>query len=253
MPVVVLLLLFQRPQEEKYPVGPWLLALFVFVVCGSGVNISTCTIRRTTYSCHVRSVSDYLEFMIKSLRFHGSVPRVKGEVTRADLLTRSLVSSHLSDHPEHPYGHVILEERSPHPPTPVRSTSLPLLDGWAVGAAASPPPPPQRSPFTPFGPGPEAETSQPSPGWPRLENGVEQMFWLLTWRLCVWGTVREQPVNPADNVDSVCVCVLYISVKWEESFSNKCWAFRKTLGSGVYVNTLEQLGEDGSKAIHRLP
>ncbi|XP_032729869.1 stress-associated endoplasmic reticulum protein 2 isoform X2 [Lontra canadensis] len=26
-----------RPQEEKYPVGPWLLALFVFVVCGSEV------------------------------------------------------------------------------------------------------------------------------------------------------------------------------------------------------------------------
>ncbi|XP_054384950.2 stress-associated endoplasmic reticulum protein 2 isoform X1 [Pongo abelii] len=25
----------ERPQEEKYPVGPWLLALFVFVVCGS--------------------------------------------------------------------------------------------------------------------------------------------------------------------------------------------------------------------------
>ncbi|CAH1405333.1 stress-associated endoplasmic reticulum protein 2 [Halyomorpha halys] len=23
--------------EEKYPVGPWLLALFVFVVCGSAV------------------------------------------------------------------------------------------------------------------------------------------------------------------------------------------------------------------------
>ncbi|XP_035308666.1 stress-associated endoplasmic reticulum protein 2 isoform X2 [Cricetulus griseus] len=27
-----------RPQEEKYPVGPWLLALFVFVVCGSGLR-----------------------------------------------------------------------------------------------------------------------------------------------------------------------------------------------------------------------
>nr|XP_036858032.1 stress-associated endoplasmic reticulum protein 2 isoform X2 [Manis javanica] len=27
-----------RPQEEKYPVGPWLLALFVFVVCGSERN-----------------------------------------------------------------------------------------------------------------------------------------------------------------------------------------------------------------------
>lgn len=27
----------QRPvNEEKSPVGPWLLALFVFVVCGSG-------------------------------------------------------------------------------------------------------------------------------------------------------------------------------------------------------------------------
>ncbi|XP_072793471.1 stress-associated endoplasmic reticulum protein 2 isoform X1 [Vicugna pacos] len=29
-----------RPQEEKYPVGPWLLALFVFVVCGSDSETS---------------------------------------------------------------------------------------------------------------------------------------------------------------------------------------------------------------------
>ena len=28
--------LFQKPQEEKYPVGPILLGLFIFVVCGSG-------------------------------------------------------------------------------------------------------------------------------------------------------------------------------------------------------------------------
>ncbi|XP_045444626.1 stress-associated endoplasmic reticulum protein 2 isoform X2 [Pipistrellus kuhlii] len=28
-----------RPQEEKYPVGPWLLALFVFVVCGSALDL----------------------------------------------------------------------------------------------------------------------------------------------------------------------------------------------------------------------
>ena len=27
---------FKKPPEEKYPVGPWLLGLFVFVVCGSG-------------------------------------------------------------------------------------------------------------------------------------------------------------------------------------------------------------------------
>ncbi|KAM7302893.1 ribosome associated membrane protein 4 [Ixodes scapularis] len=25
-----------KPQDEKYPVGPWLLAFFIFVVCGSG-------------------------------------------------------------------------------------------------------------------------------------------------------------------------------------------------------------------------
>ena len=24
-------------EEEKYPVGPWLLALFIFVVCGSAI------------------------------------------------------------------------------------------------------------------------------------------------------------------------------------------------------------------------
>lgn len=26
-----------KAQDEKYPVGPWLLALFIFVVCGSAV------------------------------------------------------------------------------------------------------------------------------------------------------------------------------------------------------------------------
>ncbi|KAK3926968.1 Stress-associated endoplasmic reticulum protein 2 [Frankliniella fusca] len=26
-----------KPQDEKYPVGPWLLALFIFVVCGSAI------------------------------------------------------------------------------------------------------------------------------------------------------------------------------------------------------------------------
>ncbi|XP_041807250.1 stress-associated endoplasmic reticulum protein 2 isoform X1 [Chelmon rostratus] len=27
----------RKAEEEKYPVGPWLLALFVFVVCGSAI------------------------------------------------------------------------------------------------------------------------------------------------------------------------------------------------------------------------
>jgi len=26
-----------KPTDDKYPVGPWLLALFIFVVCGSAV------------------------------------------------------------------------------------------------------------------------------------------------------------------------------------------------------------------------
>lgn len=26
-----------KPSEEKYPVGPWLLGLFIFVVCGSAI------------------------------------------------------------------------------------------------------------------------------------------------------------------------------------------------------------------------
>nr|ADV40231.1 putative ribosome-attached membrane protein 4 [Latrodectus hesperus] len=26
-----------KAQDEKYPVGPWLLGLFIFVVCGSAV------------------------------------------------------------------------------------------------------------------------------------------------------------------------------------------------------------------------
>lgn len=26
-----------RPTDDKYPVGPWLLGLFIFVVCGSAV------------------------------------------------------------------------------------------------------------------------------------------------------------------------------------------------------------------------
>ncbi|KAJ4433598.1 Stress-associated endoplasmic reticulum protein 2 [Periplaneta americana] len=28
-----------KPQDEKYPVGPGLLALFIFVVCGSGKEV----------------------------------------------------------------------------------------------------------------------------------------------------------------------------------------------------------------------
>lgn len=28
---------FQKSKDNQYPVGPWLLALFIFVVCGSAI------------------------------------------------------------------------------------------------------------------------------------------------------------------------------------------------------------------------
>lgn len=36
-----------KTAEEKYPVGPWLLALFIFVVCGSAVFQIIQSIRMT--------------------------------------------------------------------------------------------------------------------------------------------------------------------------------------------------------------
>jgi len=36
-----------RQNEDKYPVGPWLLGLFIFVVCGSAVFQIIQSIRMT--------------------------------------------------------------------------------------------------------------------------------------------------------------------------------------------------------------
>jgi hypothetical protein len=38
-----LYLSFQRQAEDKYPVAPWLMGLFLFVVCGSGKLTSNIT------------------------------------------------------------------------------------------------------------------------------------------------------------------------------------------------------------------
>lgn len=56
--------------EEKASVGPWLLALFIFVVCGSGE------------------------------------PRAPRPAPPRGPAERPLSCSHLPDHPEHPHGHV---------------------------------------------------------------------------------------------------------------------------------------------------
>lgn len=78
--------LFQRPQEEKYPVGPWLLALFVFVVCGSGnikvfifffrinvlIAIPVCVIKN--WLCHFSFLFSAIFQIIQSIRMGMWVP-----------------------------------------------------------------------------------------------------------------------------------------------------------------------------------
>ncbi|XP_036745621.1 stress-associated endoplasmic reticulum protein 2 isoform X1 [Manis pentadactyla] len=71
-----------RPQEEKYPVGPWLLALFVFVVCGSEERLRTC--------------------------IYSGIPALEAEMDHLGKVPHqpSAPSSYLSDYSEHKDGHV---------------------------------------------------------------------------------------------------------------------------------------------------
>ncbi|XP_030881008.1 stress-associated endoplasmic reticulum protein 2 isoform X1 [Leptonychotes weddellii] len=58
-----------RPQEEKYPVGPWLLALFVFVVCGSAVQERLPKALRGTYwSLYTRSAVPGAQCVLTNVR-----------------------------------------------------------------------------------------------------------------------------------------------------------------------------------------
>lgn len=66
---VVSLCVFQRPvNDEKSPVGPWLLALFVFVVCGSGEFIP-CRWYRCWYSCWCRRALLPAQLILSLWRF----------------------------------------------------------------------------------------------------------------------------------------------------------------------------------------
>ncbi|XP_069615968.1 stress-associated endoplasmic reticulum protein 2 [Ranitomeya imitator] len=53
-----------RPQEEKYPVGPWLLALFVFVVCGSGLGILSPTAAEKTSDLFFESLGFTMNLIV---------------------------------------------------------------------------------------------------------------------------------------------------------------------------------------------
>ena len=54
------LFIFQKPSEDKYPVGPWLLALFLFVVCGSGGYCHT-------FPCHAGIWRSLMPWQIRLL------------------------------------------------------------------------------------------------------------------------------------------------------------------------------------------
>uniref|UniRef100_A0A674MFF0 Stress-associated endoplasmic reticulum protein n=1 Tax=Takifugu rubripes TaxID=31033 RepID=A0A674MFF0_TAKRU len=109
-----------RPQEEKYPVGPWLLALFVFVVCGSGANTGhvSCLFLYVVEKQHVGTLErNILMTKLERLRLKVRV-LITAEAQVRPTMICSTVSSHLSDHPEHPHGHVI-EGQHPPPPPPL--------------------------------------------------------------------------------------------------------------------------------------
>ncbi|TNN03177.1 hypothetical protein fugu_000206 [Takifugu bimaculatus] len=129
-----------RPQEEKYPVGPWLLALFVFVVCGSGANTGhvSCLFLYVVEKQHVGTLERNI-LMTKLERLCLKVcVLITAEAQVRPTMICSTVSSHLSDHPEHPHGHVIEGE---HPPPRRSSLHAPNIlalledDGRAVDAA----------------------------------------------------------------------------------------------------------------------
>ncbi|KAM5277026.1 stress-associated endoplasmic reticulum protein 2 isoform 1-T3 [Hipposideros larvatus] len=116
-----------RPQEEKYPVGPWLLALFVFVVCGSDTGLSwrppepsgNCdnqggvTPPETGAGC-LRNRAPlekpfYLTTEERPRTCIGSTtPALRSEMDNLEKISHQplALSSHLSDHSEHKDGHV---------------------------------------------------------------------------------------------------------------------------------------------------
>ncbi|XP_055465909.1 stress-associated endoplasmic reticulum protein 2 [Psammomys obesus] len=109
-----------RPQEEKYPVGPWLLALFVFVVCGS----ETCSRIDLSPPClqvdHINTGLSWIlpehsgncfqrkstpETIMRYMRT-GQPQRTKMDSLEETSLRPSTLTSYLPDHTEHKDGHV---------------------------------------------------------------------------------------------------------------------------------------------------
>jgi hypothetical protein len=73
--------LFQKPPEEKYPVGPWLLGLFLFVVCGSGKDPTEKQPRlpslHTNNACAVKSYKTRVArfFLVQKTKTVKNIPK----------------------------------------------------------------------------------------------------------------------------------------------------------------------------------
>ncbi|XP_036055802.1 LOW QUALITY PROTEIN: stress-associated endoplasmic reticulum protein 2 [Onychomys torridus] len=103
-----------RPQEEKYPVGPWLLALFVFVVCGSDLNPPCLQVDHinTGFSWRLAERSGNCpqkesppESILRCVRT-GHPQRIKMDSLEETSPQPSALPSYLPDHTEHKDGHV---------------------------------------------------------------------------------------------------------------------------------------------------
>ncbi|EDL35804.1 mCG17767, isoform CRA_b [Mus musculus] len=95
-----------RPQEEKYPVGPWLLALFVFVVCGSDLNPQCLQVDYINTGFSWRQPEKVTPETIMRCMRTGQPQRTKTDGLEETSQQPSTLASYLPDHTEHKDGHV---------------------------------------------------------------------------------------------------------------------------------------------------
>ncbi|XP_064349211.1 stress-associated endoplasmic reticulum protein 2 isoform X2 [Camelus dromedarius] len=96
-----------RPQEEKYPVGPWLLALFVFVVCGSGLPHKHWPFLEKPFCFTTKE-------RLRTCLCSGT-PASGSEMDNLEKMSHQPLapSSYLPDHSEHKDGHVSRFDTAP--------------------------------------------------------------------------------------------------------------------------------------------
>lgn len=102
----------QKPQDEKYPVGPALLALFIFVVCGSGKYESLFSpiakLFREDFKmirCSIEAIDNYIIWYVSRCLFEWMI-------TIFSLCF--FPGSNLSNHPKYPNGINIFQRITNH-------------------------------------------------------------------------------------------------------------------------------------------